>query len=469
MTIRAGVSTVKHEKKKKNVSDRKKRAPRLSVVLCTYNRRTSVLATLASLRNQTLSYRDFEVVVVDNGSLDGTLNAVNAYIETKDQKRKVLEGPWRIQCLSEPKNGLAYARNAGLLAATGEIMVFVDDDTLIDPQMLENLLLAYEETGADAIGMRVMVHWDIASPHWMIEELLDTLGRFSPGLKRLQLTSEEIFASCGFSIKREVLHNMHYFSPFLSKRVNTSASMEVANLCQRLRQAGYTLWYEPEALVLHRATSARQHQAFFVDRAYWQGRSEIMLNYLHTHQEKTQDVWRAIVCELGHFLRCLCVQTPLIHLAGRPTTERLLAAMEQAHFWGRFVQRLRHLEHIPAELDIPAMLLVHSTAPDTSLNLLINSLDKQEVHYLTGQPEIPLGWLWRHRSYRDQAVGILHIHRPGALELTGRQKQYLRFRLWLARRWGLRIVVTDPGGWWQSIRGPQLRGRRALERNILHA
>ena len=217
MTIRAGVSTVKHEKKKKNVSDRKKRAPRLSVVLCTYNRRTSVLVTLASLRNQTLSYRDFEVIVVDNGSLDGTLKAVNAYVETKDQKRKVLEGPWRIQCLSEPKNGLAYARNAGLLAATGEIMVFVDDDTLIDPQMLENLLLAYEETGADAIGMRVMVHWDIASPHWMIEELLDTLGRFSPGSKRLQLTSEEIFASCGFSIKREVLRNMHYFSPFLSK------------------------------------------------------------------------------------------------------------------------------------------------------------------------------------------------------------------------------------------------------------
>ncbi len=469
MTIRTDVSIAKREKKKKSVADHKNRAPRLSVILCTYNRRNSVLATLTSLRSQTLSYRDFEVIVVDNGSLDGTLKVINAYIESKDQKRKVVEGPWRIQCLSEPKNGLAYARNAGLLAATGEIMVFVDDDTLVDPHMLENLLLAYEETGADAIGMRVMVHWDIASPHWMIEELLDTLGHFSPGSKRLQLTSEEIFASCGFSVKREVLHSMHYFSPFLSKRVNMPASIEVADLCQRLRQGGYTLWYEPEALVLHRATSARLHRAFFVDRAYWQGRSEIMLNYLHAPQASPRDTWRAIFSELGNFLRCLCVQTPLIQMAGRPTTERLLAAMEQAHFWGRFVQRVRYLEHIPAELDVPAMLLVHSTTPDDSLKLLISSLDQQEVHYLTGQPEIPLGWLWRHRSYRDQPVGILHIHRPGALELTSQQKQYLRFRLWLARRWGLRIVVTDPGGWWQSIRGPQLRGRRAFERKILHA
>lgn len=469
MTIREGISTTKHEDKKKSVVEHKKRGPRLSVILCTFNRRASVLATLASLRNQTLSYRDFEVIVVDNGSLDGSLKAINAYIETKDQKRKVLEGPWRIQCLSEAKNGLAYARNAGLLAASGDIMVFIDDDTLVDPHMLENLLLAYDETGADAIGMRVMVHWDIASPHWMIEEMLDTLGHFSPGSKRLQLTSDETFASCGFSVKRTVLRAIHYFSPFLSKRVNMPASIEVTDLCRRLRQAGYALWYEPEALVLHRATTARLHRAFFVDWAYWQGRSEIMFNYVHTHQEDPRDAWRAIFSELGNFLRCLCVQTPLIQMAGRPTTERLLAAMEQAHFWGRFVQRLRYLEHIPADLDVPAMLLVHGKTPDKYLNLLISSLNKQEVHYLTGQPEIPLGWLWRHRSYRDQPVGILHVHRPGALELTSRQQQYLRFRLWLARHLGLCIVVTDPGGWWQSIRGPRWRGRRAFERKILHA
>ncbi len=468
MTIRPGISTAKRDKKKKSVSDRKKRQPRFSVILCTYNRRTSVLATLACLRNQTFAYRDFEVIVVDNGSQDGTLHAINACIETKDQKRKVLEGPWRIQCLSESKNGLAYARNAGLLAATGEIVVFVDDDTLIDPQMLENLWLAYEETGADAIGMRVTVHWDIVCPHWMVTELLDTLGHFSPSSKRLQLTSDESFASCGFSVKREALHALNYFSPFLSKRINLPASMEVADLCQRLRQAGYTLWYEPEALVMHRATSARLHQAFFVGRAYWQGRSEVMLNYLHTHSEKAMDVWREILSELSSFARCLFVQTPLIRLAGRPTTERLLAAMEQAHFWGRFVQRLRYLEHIPPELDIPAVLLVHSPTPDASFDFLTSSLDKQEVHYLTGQPEIPLGWLWRHRSYREQPVGILHIHRPGALELTNRQSQYLRFRLWLARRWGLRIVVTDNGGWWQSARGPRSRVRRAFERKVLH-
>src|SRR5260370_12503411 len=114
MTVRQGMSRAKREKKK-NAAERKKRPPRFSVVLCTYNRRNFVLATLACLRDQTFSYRDFEVIVVDNGSQDGTVNAVNSYIETKDQKRKVLEAPWRGQCLSEPKNLLAYPPTAPLL------------------------------------------------------------------------------------------------------------------------------------------------------------------------------------------------------------------------------------------------------------------------------------------------------------------------------------------------------------------
>lgn len=467
ITAQQGIGVAKREKK--SASSRKKRPLYFSVILCTYNRRNFVLAALACLRNQTLSYRDFEVIVVDNGSQDDTLNVVNSYINTKDQRRKASEGPWLVQCLVEPKNGLTYARNAGLLAATGEIVVFVDDDTLIDPQMLENLWHAYEETEADAIGMRVMVHWDIACPHWMVEDLLETLGHFSPALERLQLAPDETFASCGFSVKREVLRSLNYFSPFLSKRINLPANTEVVDLCRRLHQSGCALWYEPQALILHRATSARLHRAFFVGRAYWQGRSEVMLQYLRVHREHVRDSWREILAELGNFVRCMLVQTPLIRLAGRPTTERLLADMEQAHSWGRFIQLLLYLEHVPSELDIPAVLLLHGPAPDASFDLLTASLDKQDVRYLTSQVEIPLSWLWRHRSYRNQPVGILHFHRPGTLELTNQQSQYLRFRLWLARRWGLRVVVTDNGGWWQSARGARVRRRRAFERRLLHA
>jgi glycosyltransferase involved in cell wall biosynthesis len=236
-----------------------------------------------------------------------------------------------------------------------------------------------------------------------------------------------------------------------------------------LHAGGYKLWYEPQALVMHRATSARLRRAYFVGRAYWQGRSEIMLHYLHKRRESAKEIWSEIWHELKHFAICFFLQGPLIRLAKRPTTECLLAAMEQSHSWGRLSQRLAYLEHVPSDLDMPAVLLVHTAVPDTSYELLASTLDKQEVRYLSGQPEIPLRWLWRHRCYHDQVVGILHFYRPGAMELTRRQQQHLLFRLWLARRWGLRIVTTDAGGWWQSAHGPRFRDRRLFERTILRA
>lgn len=468
MTVRSNTRTTRRGKKE-GAQDEQMRQPRFSVILCTYNRRNLVLATLACLRRQTLSRRDFEVIIVDNGSQDGTLNAVNSFVQMDAPAGKSEAERWRVQCLSEPRSGLAHARNTGLLAASGQIAVFVDDDTLIDPHMLEQLWQTYQETGADGVGMRVTIHWDSKPPHWMINDLLETLGQFSPDTRRVQLASGDIFASCAFSVKIAALRSINYFSPLLGKRATLPASTEVADLCLRLHQAGCTIWYEPQALVLHRVTSARLQRAFFVGRSYWQGRSEIMLHYRQTHNQDSKAVRRELFQELAHFARCFFVQSPLISLAGRSTSERLLASMEQAHSWGRFIQRLFYFEHVPQELETPAVFLVHTPTPETSFELLTKALEKQEIRYLVGKPDIPLDWLWRHRMYRDQPVGVLHFYHPGALELTRRQEQQLSFRLWLARRLGVRVIVTDDGGWWQNARGSQFRGRRALERKLLHA
>lgn len=66
-------------------------------------------------------------------------------------------------------------------------------------------------------------------------------------------------------------------------------------------------------------------------------------------------------------------------------------------------------------------------------------------------------------------MGIIHFYRAGALKLAQRQRQKLWFRLWLARCWGIRIVTTDAGGWWQSTRSLRFLSRRILEHNLLHA
>lgn len=445
-------------------------SPHFSVILCTYNRRNLALSALASLRRQTLPYGAFEVIVVDNGSSDGTPMAVRTYVSAGKHQGQKTGDFWKVICLSESQNGLAYARNTGLLAASGEIAVFLDDDALADPCLLERLWQAYQETGADAIGPRVEVRWEASRPHWLADDMLDMLGYFAPTRKRSQLEAPTSFSSSCFSVKIEALRATGHFSPFLSKRDNLPASAGVQDLCQRLYAAGYTLWYEPAAAAFHRVPAARLTRAFILGRAYWKGRSEVMARYASTGQQHTFVSLGSLLRDLREIAVLAWIHRPLLHLAGRSSNERLQAAAEQARSLGRFQQRLSFLEHAPLDLEAPAVFFVRAQAPqgpDETADILLKALRAQDIRCAPGSVEIPLSWLWQHRAYRGRSIGILHFYRPGAFDLTYRQQQKLAFRLWLARRWGICLVTTDAGGWWQSTCGLRFLTRRMVERQLI--
>jgi glycosyltransferase involved in cell wall biosynthesis len=441
-----------------------------SVILCTYNRRRLVLNSLASLRRQTLPFSAFEVIVVDNGSRDGTLSAVRTYANAGRHDGQKTDDIWNVHCLSEQRRGLAYARNTGMLAASGEVVVFLDDDTVADPRFLEYLWQAYVETGAEAVGARVELQWERgarARPHWLADDMLDTLGYFSPAGERVRLDPPDSFSSCCFSIKVEALRAVGSFSPFLSKRPDLPASIEVRDLCQRLHANGYALWFEPAALVVHRAPAARLTRPFFVGRAYWQGRSEVLADYRNHGKHETLAMIQATWRDLRIYLHHVFIHRPLLRLAGRSSSEQLYAAMQRARAWGRFQQRLSLLEHAPAEREWPAICFVYPPGRDDTASLLLSALSSQDIRCTPTTRTIPIAWLWQHRAHRGRAIGILHLYRPGMLALTHRQQQQLWFRVWLAHRWGIHIITTDAGGYWQSARGLRFLSQRAFERQLM--
>ena len=95
--------------------------PMISVVVCTRNRPQSLLATLRSLT--AMSYRPFEVVVVDNApSSEATREAVLAEYG----------GDPRVRYVREPRPGLSCARNRGIEEAAADIVAFTDDDVIVD-------------------------------------------------------------------------------------------------------------------------------------------------------------------------------------------------------------------------------------------------------------------------------------------------------------------------------------------------
>lgn len=103
---------------------------RFSIVIPTYNRKDLLRRCLAAATNQ--NYPEYEVIVVDDGSTDGTGEMVRR------------EFPQVCYIRQEPNRGPAAARNRGIEAATGEIVAFTDDDCLVPPDWLSRLADGYQ-------------------------------------------------------------------------------------------------------------------------------------------------------------------------------------------------------------------------------------------------------------------------------------------------------------------------------------
>ncbi|MBW8010755.1 MAG: glycosyltransferase [Chloroflexi bacterium] len=98
--------------------------PRLSIVIPTYNRGHYIFECLQSIWDQ--GYQDYEILVVDDGSTDNTLEILQPLIENK-----------KVKLLHQTKSGAAAARNKGVINATGELIAFLDSDDIFYPSKLK--------------------------------------------------------------------------------------------------------------------------------------------------------------------------------------------------------------------------------------------------------------------------------------------------------------------------------------------
>src|SRR5579871_3087260 len=92
---------------------------KLSVVIPTYNRKESLRRTLDGLARQTYPFSEFEVVVVSDGSTDGTAEMLAQYMQT---------APYALCAITQANGGPSRARNRGIREARYDVIVFLDDD-----------------------------------------------------------------------------------------------------------------------------------------------------------------------------------------------------------------------------------------------------------------------------------------------------------------------------------------------------
>lgn len=217
----------------------------LSVVISTWNRSHSLRQTLASIsRCRIPAGLPWELVLVNNNCTDDTDEVVVDFGDTLP-----------ILYVKEPRQGLSRARNAGLAAASGELIVFTDDD--VEP--CEDWIALYwssyrERPSGFYFGGPIESRFETSGP---TQELLavapaEVCG-FDWGETPKKLSKREYFIAPNWACPAEPLRALGGFD--VDKGLDPSLGMlrvgEETDLMERLETAGFSAWYLPQARVRH--------------------------------------------------------------------------------------------------------------------------------------------------------------------------------------------------------------------------
>jgi glycosyltransferase involved in cell wall biosynthesis len=219
--------------------------PKVSVVVCARDGARTLRWCLEGVRG--LDYPDYEVIVVDDGSTDGTA---------------AIASECGYAAISTPNRGLSSARNTGLEAASGEIVAYIDSDAHPDRDWLRYLAAAFRGTNHAGIGGPNLPPAD----GWVADCVANAPG--GPAHVLLSDREAEHIPGCNMAFRRQRLVEIGGFDP------RYRAAGDDVDLCWRFEQRGETLGYHAGAVVWHRARDSV--------RAYWRqqvgyGRAEALL------------------------------------------------------------------------------------------------------------------------------------------------------------------------------------------------
>jgi GT2 family glycosyltransferase len=203
-----------------------------TVVIPTYRRRESVLRTLASLAEQTLPASDYEVVVVVDGSDDGTREAVEGYA-----------APYALRAIWQENRGRAAACNVGIAAARGDVVVVLDDDMTATRDLLAAHLHAHE--GREPLAVIGAAPVRIAPGMSAPARYVGT--KFNGHLERLAAAGGPVslreFYGGNLSVRRDVLERLHGFDERFRVYGNEDLELSI-----RLAEAGVRVVYDQAAI-----------------------------------------------------------------------------------------------------------------------------------------------------------------------------------------------------------------------------
>ena len=281
----------------------------VSVIICTYamERYADFCDAVESVQQQ--SYEPVEIIIVVDGNeavaehVRREFNSPNIEVHNNDQNQ-----------------GVSYSRTKGAEIATGEIVAFIDDDAVAEPDWISQLVRVYKETDALAVGGRMVGLWLAGRPWYLPREFDWLVGVTHPGFAEPYAEIRNTFES-NISFRREVFLDLGGFDPSLGPDADSYRHSEGAELGTRL-QAAYNrgVVYNPDAVVKHKVFSHRIKLGWLLRRAFQQGQSKRKAKQLGIGNgtEESTYLWELMSVSVPRRFRAL-VRSPSVRPVGQLT------------------------------------------------------------------------------------------------------------------------------------------------------
>jgi glycosyltransferase involved in cell wall biosynthesis len=240
--------------------------------MSTYNRAAFLPDALTALAAQNCDAR-FEVIVIDNASTDETSTVIGEWCR-KDR---------RFRTAREPRLGLSWGKNAGIRLARAPLLLFTDDDMLTDPRWIQSYWDFFSRRKDRMIlagGPYIPIPHDLGKwPTWFDEPALADVALLHHQQERVLNRMEWVWGG-NMAVPAQLFDQFGLWDVTVGRKGDERGTFEDTEFQDRVRNAGGSVWFCPDAIVQHRVPRQMITPRRIVATAFSRGRNAVWMQNL---------------------------------------------------------------------------------------------------------------------------------------------------------------------------------------------
>lgn len=228
----------------------------LTAIICTYNRAKYIGPLLESIAANDLGKEEYEILLVDNNCTDNTREICEAFAEAhKDvQFRYVVE----------PEQGLSAARNRGIKEAKGDILVYIDDDALVDAWYLRTIAeYMAEHKDIDAVGGPIIPLYETKEPKWMALHTKELITGYLYQGEKIGPFVKRYPGGGNAAFRASVFQQIGLFNTDLGRKGNGLMGSEEKDIFDKMHAQNMQVRYLPKMILHHIIPQKKLEQDYF--------------------------------------------------------------------------------------------------------------------------------------------------------------------------------------------------------------